>query len=522
VRIIVVSQDPEVAAGLVDAGVEIEMRRELAGLDAPTIVADHAFSLSHAIASIGSEQVAAVIRADRPNLSEAVRRLARAGGLGVRAGARVQSQVVADFASKRACQAAISRLTAHLPQLRRHAIDQCVDELLMNALYDAPIAEDGSRVFAGMPTRERVRLRTEQVVQVAWALDGDRFEIAVTDAFGSIDRATLLRHLAKGDADGVPRAGASGAGLGLFLVASEASALWFQVTRGVTTEVSCVFDVRDPGLAQLGYCERATTDRRTVAHKRLATRYRARRAAAVAFAALVVALVTWTVRPLFRATRILVATLPGETVELDGLRVGTATDRELAIDGLAPGHSYPVTAMYDGYASARKVVHTQRGDNPTTLALHPLATLTIDSNPSDAVVEIDGRPAGTTPLRVTTLVPGSTVALAIGKPGYTAVAVRAQIPAEGETRKIVQRLDHAPAAVLVNITSEPAGAAIVKEGEPITANRSYTPAAIYVDVGQLNRIRLVMPHYAPAEIPPFLAEPGTHVIDKHVELVPVP
>jgi hypothetical protein len=522
VRIIVVSQDPEIAAGLVDAGVEIETRRDLAGLDAPTIVADHAFTLSHAIESIGSEQIAAVIRADRSNLSDAARRLARAGGVGVRAGVTVHAQVVADFASKRSCQAAISHLTAHFPQLRRHAIDQCVDELLMNALYDAPIAADGARVFAGVPTRERVRLRTQHVVHVAWALDGDRFEIAVRDAFGSIDRATVLRHLAKGDADGGPRSGTGGAGLGLYLVASEVSALWFHVTRGVATEVSCVFDVHNPGLAQLGYCERGTTERRTVAHKRLATRYRARRAAAVALGALVVALVTWTVRPLLRAPRILVATIPGETIELDGLRVGAATDGELAIDGLEPGHTYEVTAMHDGYASARQVVHTQRGDNPTKLTLKPLATLMIESDPGDAAVEIDGRPAGSTPLRVTTLVPGSTVALAIGKPGYTAVAVRAQIPAEGETRRIVQHLDHVATAVLVNIASDPPGATIVKEGEPITANRTYTPAAIYLDVGQLNRIRLVMPHYVPAEIPPFLAEPGTRVIDKHVDLVPSP
>ena len=52
----------------------------------------------------------------------------------------------------------------------RESIEQCVDEMLMNALYDAPVDEQGQHMFAEIPTKTRISLRTEQRVVVQYAV----------------------------------------------------------------------------------------------------------------------------------------------------------------------------------------------------------------------------------------------------------------------------------------------------------------------------------------------------------------
>jgi hypothetical protein len=41
----------------------------------------------------------------------------------------------------------------------REAIKQCADEMLMNALYDAPVDTDGKQLFADVPIKERIAMQ---------------------------------------------------------------------------------------------------------------------------------------------------------------------------------------------------------------------------------------------------------------------------------------------------------------------------------------------------------------------------
>ena len=52
----------------------------------------------------------------------------------------------------------VSAAADRLPAALREPIEQCTDELVMNALYAAPVDADGKHVFSGVPVKRRVDL----------------------------------------------------------------------------------------------------------------------------------------------------------------------------------------------------------------------------------------------------------------------------------------------------------------------------------------------------------------------------
>ncbi|HEY5937428.1 MAG TPA: hypothetical protein VIU61_22435, partial [Kofleriaceae bacterium] len=178
----------------------------------------------------------------------ATRILDQATGLAplLRANTEVHTRTVADYTDKLACMAEIAAFADAAGVTRnREAIEQCLDEMLMNALYDAPVDGRGKRVFAGVATKERITWRTEQVATVQYACDGKQFAIAVRDAFGALERRTVVGYLNKSlhEPERAVDRKVSGAGLGLYLMVSSSSQVHFHVVPGVATEVVCVFDL---------------------------------------------------------------------------------------------------------------------------------------------------------------------------------------------------------------------------------------------------------------------------------------
>jgi hypothetical protein len=173
-------------------------------------------------------------------------------------GTQIVTQQVGDHGAKLRCLAQAAALVerARLPAALRASIEQCIDELVTNALYAAPVDARGRPLFASVAPRARRVLRTDRDVSVQYAWDGARFAVAVRDTFGTLERATVLRHLHDGlhAAQPVGGKGGSGAGLGLYLIAQAATAVCFHVVPGVATEVVCVFELGAPAgaLAQLG------------------------------------------------------------------------------------------------------------------------------------------------------------------------------------------------------------------------------------------------------------------------------
>jgi len=157
-----------------------------------------------------------------------------------------------DFAGRGQAIEAVAR-AAEEAQLRRQvrgAIAQACEELLMNALYDAPVDDAGRPLFAEVEPHDRVRARSPRPVTMRFAASADSFTVAVRDRYGLLAKNTIVTYLAKclgkpaGDqppSDQIDRKTA-GAGLGLYLVASTAARLVVNVAHGVATEVICQFD----------------------------------------------------------------------------------------------------------------------------------------------------------------------------------------------------------------------------------------------------------------------------------------
>ena len=87
------------------------------------------------------------------------------------------------------------------------------DELLENALYDAPRAPDGSKLFR--KGERRVMLPQEKIV-FSFGFDGETLALKLTDSWGSIEPEVVLEYLARNQ-EGDPIADDAG-GRGLFII----------------------------------------------------------------------------------------------------------------------------------------------------------------------------------------------------------------------------------------------------------------------------------------------------------------
>ena len=133
----------------------------------------------------------------------------------------------------------------------RTQIGQVCEELLMNALYDAPVDEHGNLLFGDVELKERLARMSPRPVSIRHAATETHFVVCVRDRFGRLDKKTILRYLEKclHSASQIDRK-THGAGLGLYIVMNLANQLIVSVAPGMTTEVVCAFERKGsrPGL----------------------------------------------------------------------------------------------------------------------------------------------------------------------------------------------------------------------------------------------------------------------------------
>lgn len=125
----------------------------------------------------------------------------------------------------------------------RTAIGAVCEELLMNALYDAPVDADGRPMFADVDPHDRKETRSPRPVSIRYAATDQLFAIAVRDRFGRLAKNTILSYIEKciHSPSQIDRK-TYGAGLGLYLVANAAASYTVNVAYGIATEVVCTFD----------------------------------------------------------------------------------------------------------------------------------------------------------------------------------------------------------------------------------------------------------------------------------------
>jgi len=192
-------------------------------------------------------------------------------------GARVRSLEIDTYEAKRDALSTVTRYAREVGA-RRHVIakiESVSDELLMNALYDAPAAENS---HATQPAQKRQLApedlavqRADELATMKFACDGRYFAVSVQDNYGRLHKDTILDHLVRARNErGAPRldnssvlggnsrtnTGNQGAGLGLYFILSSVTRFIANIDEGVRTEVVCLFDWKERG-RQASSCARS-------------------------------------------------------------------------------------------------------------------------------------------------------------------------------------------------------------------------------------------------------------------------
>jgi hypothetical protein len=117
------------------------------------------------------------------------------------------------------------------------------EEMMMNAIYDAPTNVHGKPVFNHLTRKNDIVLDTHQVSKLTYACDGNYLAVSVCDPFGSLGKITILDYLKscyEGKA-GSLNADKGGAGRGLHQIIENADQTIFNVKEGHKTEVIALF-----------------------------------------------------------------------------------------------------------------------------------------------------------------------------------------------------------------------------------------------------------------------------------------
>ena len=128
-----------------------------------------------------------------------------------------------------------------VPRRIAEMFGELAHELIMNAIYDAPVDAQGRPRYAA-DRRAHVVLEPHEQAAVRMGTDGTRLVLQVRDPFGGLARRHVFDGLARGLAGEMDRSH-GGAGLGLTVCHNASSALFFDVWRGRHTEVTALFEL---------------------------------------------------------------------------------------------------------------------------------------------------------------------------------------------------------------------------------------------------------------------------------------
>jgi hypothetical protein len=123
------------------------------------------------------------------------------------------------------------------------------EELLMNAIYDAPVA-GGRTHYEDMERHEMRTLASDEWATLRYGVDGRLFAISITDPFGAFARdkwfSYLRKALKRDDSDTLIDTKKSGAGLGLFKMLYSSHGVVCNVDPGKITEVIILISLNHP------------------------------------------------------------------------------------------------------------------------------------------------------------------------------------------------------------------------------------------------------------------------------------
>jgi hypothetical protein len=129
----------------------------------------------------------------------------------------------------------------HVPHRVSEMFSELGHELIMNAMYDAPVDALGKPKYAG-DRKASIVLAEHERPLLRIATDGTRLALQVRDPFGRLERRHVFDGLARGLA-GEMDTSHGGAGLGMMVCHNASSAMFFDVVAGRYTEVTALFEL---------------------------------------------------------------------------------------------------------------------------------------------------------------------------------------------------------------------------------------------------------------------------------------
>jgi CRP-like cAMP-binding protein len=122
------------------------------------------------------------------------------------------------------------------------------EEMLMNAIYDAPVDENGKAKYNHLDRQVEVQLGQEEQARFFYGSDGSILAVGIWDPFGAFKRKDLIEHLVRcysGNPEEADRGDKGGAGRGLHQMVEHSDLVTFTVLNGISTQVFAFFHL-DP------------------------------------------------------------------------------------------------------------------------------------------------------------------------------------------------------------------------------------------------------------------------------------
>jgi anti-sigma regulatory factor (Ser/Thr protein kinase) len=191
--------------------------------------------VSHAMPLLAEELIATVQKLLRKDLFGLEKYMAW--------GAEVRSYTLDDARDRDSAVATLAAdvVAVGLPERIGSLVSVIADELIANAIYAAPVDEQGTRMRAQEPRDTSRALTGRDAVTVRWATDARYLAIEVRDKWGSIDVPAVTKKLAAG---GTQVSADGEGGMGLPLAYACANQLVIDCEPNALTEVIALIDVR--------------------------------------------------------------------------------------------------------------------------------------------------------------------------------------------------------------------------------------------------------------------------------------
>lgn len=131
---------------------------------------------------------------------------------------------------------------ASASQLRK--ISLILEEMIMNAVFDAPTNASGRKTYYGRPRSSEIVLKPKERAEVAYGCSKSQMAISVSDPFGGFEKKIFFAHMNRlRTARTIANRVSKGAGMGLFLTFRASDELIINVLKGQKSEFIALLDL---------------------------------------------------------------------------------------------------------------------------------------------------------------------------------------------------------------------------------------------------------------------------------------